>query len=63
MSYEKAKEPLSENNGIYLNDRVETKQDRMLHNLGKSLYHLIEAVESDLAEIKRAVGAGPQHQQ
>jgi monoamine oxidase len=54
MSYDKAKEAVRENASIYLERITQpTNQEEMVYNLSKSMDHLIQAIESDLGEIKR----------
>jgi hypothetical protein len=52
MSYENAKEALRKNLMVILRERTSTVQDYLIYDLATSLFHLIEALQSDLAEIK-----------
>jgi hypothetical protein len=65
VSYEKAKEAVRKNAEIFLNQADTTKEQEMIYNLSKSLDLLIQAVENDIAQIKRTVTAtgGQQRQQ
>lgn len=62
MSYDTAKEALRKNLEVILQARSATPQDYLIYDLGTALFHLIGAVESDLAEIKAKIdqlGEGP----
>jgi hypothetical protein len=63
MSYDTAREALSKNLAVILEGKNITPQDYLIYDLGRSLSHLIDAVQADLAEIKgkldRLGGAPP----